>query len=242
MVPVYPRHPQMLAQQALTVQAATGDRLTLGIGLSHQMVIEGMWGMSFERPARYMREYLSILAPLLNGEVVHVDGEVLTTHTFAPLEIPESAPPALLVAALAPTMLKIAGEWTDGTITWMTGVATIGNHIAPAISASAHAAGRRAPRIATSLPVTVTTDPERAREQINKAFAIYPSLPSYKAMLDKEGAAEPADVAFIGTEEQVTAQIRSLENAGATDFIAAMVGTREERERTESLLSSLVKG
>ena len=188
-VPVYPRHPMMLAQQALTVQAATDNRLLLGIGLSHQVVVEGMWGLSYERPAAYMKEYLASLMPLLHGEAVRCEGERVTTNAFAPLEIADVEPPPVLVAALGDTMLKLAGRVADGTITWMTGTGTIEGHIAPTISAAAEAAGRPSPRVVVSLPIAVTADHEAARDRMNEAFAIYPNLPAYKAMLDKEGAA-----------------------------------------------------
>ena len=124
-VPVHPRHPMMLAAQALTVQWATGNRLLLGIGLSHQVVVEGIWGMSFDRPARYMKEYLSSLMPLLRGEVVNSTGERVTTNAFLPIEIPGVEAPPVLVAALGPAMLKLAGTVADGTVTWMTGTGTI---------------------------------------------------------------------------------------------------------------------
>ena len=240
-VPVYPRHPMMLAQQALTVQMATDNRLLLGIGLSHQVVVENMWGMSFERPAAYMREYLSALMPLLRGEGVHSDGERVTTHAFAPLDIANVEPPPVLVAALADTMLKLAGRVADGTITWMTGTATIGSHIVPTITAAAEAAGRPAPRVVVSLPITVTNDGEGAKERINEVFSIYPNLPSYKAMLDKEGAEAAADIGFVGDEEAVAASISKLADAGATDFVGAIVGDAEERARGLALLSELAR-
>ena len=161
-VPVYPRHPMMLAQQALTVQLATANRLILGIGLSHQVVVEGMWGISFDKPARYMKEYLEILLPLLHGETVSVAGERLTTHTFAPLDVRDVTAPPVLVAALGDTMLKLAGRVADGTVTWMTGISTIASHVAPVIVAAAEKAGRPAPRIGVALPVTVTADIDAA--------------------------------------------------------------------------------
>jgi F420-dependent oxidoreductase-like protein len=240
-VPIYPRHPMMLAQQALTVQMATGNRLILGIGLSHQVVVEGVWGLSFEKPARYMKEYLAALMPLLHGETVRVEGERVTTNAFAPLEISGATAPPVLVAALGDTMLKLAGRVADGTVTWMTGTRTIASHIAPVIHAAAAKAGRPAPRIGVSLPVSVTADIETARERVNKEFSIYPNLPSYRAMLDKEGAESPADVAFLGDEEAVTAAIEKLAEGGATDFVASVVGTREERERTFALLSEMAR-
>jgi F420-dependent oxidoreductase-like protein len=240
-VPVYPRHPMMLAQQALTVQAATDNRLLLGIGLSHQVVVEGMWGMSFDRPATYMKEYLASLMPLLHGETVSSAGERVTTNAFAPVSIPGATPPPVFVAALGSTMLKLAGTVADGTITWMTGTATIGNHIAPTIAAAAEAAGRPAPRVAVGLPVAVTHDVDAAKERVNEAFSIYPNLPSYKAMLDKEGAAQAGDIGFIGDEESVAASIRRLADAGATDFLAGLVGDAAERDRGLKLLSELVR-
>jgi F420-dependent oxidoreductase-like protein len=240
-VPVYPRHPMMLAQQALTVQAATDNRLILGIGLSHQVVVEGMWGMSYDRPARYMKEYLASLMPLLRGETVHSDGEVVTTHAFQPIGTPGVQPPPVVLAALAPTMLKLAGTVADGTITWMTGSDTVASHIVPTIRAAAEAAGRPEPRVMVSLPVTVTADPDAAAERINAANAIYPTLPSYKAMLDKEGAQAPADVAFIGDEQHVTGSIEKLATDGATDLLAGTFGNAEEQARTFALLSELAR-
>jgi 5,10-methylenetetrahydromethanopterin reductase len=240
-VPIYPRHPMMLAQQALTVQAATGNRLLLGIGLSHQVVVEGMWGMSFDKPARYMKEYLASLMPSLRGETVSSTGERVTANAFQPLDIPGDlqAPPTL-VAALGSTMLQLAGRVADGTITWMTGTSTIEGHIAPTIRAAAEKAGRPAPRVAVSLPVSVTADVEGTKELVNKVFAIYPNLPSYKAMLDMEGAQAAADIGFVGDEDSVIASIEKLAAAGATDYVASIVGTKEEQERTFALLSELV--
>jgi 5,10-methylenetetrahydromethanopterin reductase len=240
-VPVYPRHPMMLAQQALTVQMVTDNRLLLGIGLSHQVVVENMWGMSFERPAAYMREYLAALMPLLHGEAVHADGERVTTHAFTPLDIAHVEAPPVLVAALADTMLKLAGRVADGTVTWMTGTATIGDHIVPTITAAAEAAGRPAPRVVASLPISVTNDLDGAKERINEAFSIYPNLPSYKAMLDKEGAEAAADIAFVGDEESVAASISKLADVGATDFVAAIVGDAAERARGLALLGEIAR-
>jgi F420-dependent oxidoreductase-like protein len=243
-VPVYPRHPMVLAQQALTVQAATGNRLLLGIGLSHQVVVENIWGLSYERPAAYMREYLASLLPLLRCEVVHSSGERVTTNAFMPIGIPAAEPPPVLVAALGDAMLKLTGTVADGTITWMTGGGTVESHISPRIRAAADAAGRPEPRVVVCLPIAITAEADRARvaEQINAELAIYPTLPSYKAMLDKEGAQSPADVAFIGDEESVAASIQKLAEGGATDFVGAIAGDAGERRRALSLLSELAKG
>ncbi len=240
-VPVYPRHPMMLAQQALTVQWATGNRLLLGIGLSHQVVVENVWGMSWDRPARYMEEYLSSLMPLLRGEAARSTGERVTTNAFMPIAIPGVEPPPVLVAALGPAMLKLAGTVADGTATWMTGTGTVASHIVPTITAAAEASGRPAPRVVVALPVAVTKDSDAAKQRINEELSIYPNLPSYRAMLDKEGAATAADIAFVGDEESVAASITALADAGATDFVAAIAGDRAERERGFALLSELAR-
>jgi F420-dependent oxidoreductase-like protein len=223
------------------VQWATGNRLLLGIGLSHQIVVEGMWGLSFEKPARYMKEYLAALMPLLSGQKVDVDGERVTTHAVVPLTLGDATAPPVLVAALGTTMLRLAGRVADGTVTWMTGTRTVASHISPVIREAAEKAGRPVPRIGVALPVSVTADIETARERVNKEFGMYPNLPSYKAMLDKEGADSPADVAFLGDEDAVTASIEQLAAAGATDFVASVVGNRDERQRTFSLLSALAR-
>ena len=238
-VPIHPRHPQMLAQQALTVQSASGDRLCLGIGVSHQMVVEGLWGYSYERPGRYMREYLEALMPMLRGETAMVTGEVVQAITVAPLDIPDTAPPPVLVAALASYMLKITGELADGTVTWMTGISTIASHVAPRIAEAASAAGRPSPRVVVSLPVCVTDDPARAKDDIDSAFSIYPTLPSYAAMLEKEGVERPADISLVGTEEQVRDAIGRLEAAGGSELVAAISGNAAEREATFGFLGSL---
>lgn len=238
-VPVYSRHPQVMAQQALTVQAATGGRLTLGIGMSHQVVVEGLWGLSYERPARFLREYLAALVPMLSGEQVRAEGEVVTARTMGPLEVPGASRPGLLVAALGPVLLGIAGRVADGTVTWMTGRRTIAEHVAPTIVQAAAAAGRPAPRVVVALPAVVTDDPAAARERIDRVLAVYPSLPSYKAMLDREGAERPSDIALVGAEDEVAAGVAGLEAAGATDFVASVIGTADDRARTDALLSSL---
>ena len=238
-VPTYPRHPVMLAGQALTVQAATDGRLTLGIGLSHQIVIENVFGQSFERPARHMREYLSILVPLLDGEQVTFAGETLSASTFGPLQIAAPAPP-VLVAALGDTMLNLAGRLASGTVTWMTGPATIGSHIVPTIRAAAAAASRPEPRIGVGLPVCVTDDTDAARAKASEVFAIYGQLPSYRAMLDREGAGGPADVAIVGDEAEVKDQVRRLADLGATDFCGAPFGSREQIKASVGALAALV--
>jgi len=237
-VPTYPRHPTVLAQQALTAQDATGNRFTLGIGLSHQLVIEGLFGYSFAKPIRHMREYLETLVPLLRGENPGFAGETVTVRVG--VDVKGATPPPVLVAALGTQMLELAGTLADGTVTWMTGPATIESHIVPTITAAAARAGRDAPRVGVGLPVCVTSDEARARERAARTFEMYGSLPSYRAMLDREGAPGPADVALVGDEDALAAQVQRLADGGATDFVANVYGTPEERDRTRALLRSLV--
>jgi len=228
----------MLAQQALTTQAASGGRFILGIGLSHQVVIEGMFGMSFEKPARHMREYLEVLTPLLRGEPVDYKGGEYRVK--ANLAVPGAAPVPLLVAALGPVLLGLAGRLADGTITWMTGPRTLADHIAPALGKAARAAGRPEPRIVAGLPISLCRDAAAAREAVAKTFEIYGMLPSYRAMLDREHAAGPADVALLGDEASLRTQIARLRDAGVTDFDAAVTPVEEGSEqRTIEFLASL---
>ena len=236
-VPTYPRHPMMLAQQALTTQEITGGRLALGIGLSHQLVIEGMFGYSFDKPLRHMRESLEVLIPLMRDGNVSFAGETVTAR--GAIDVQGATPPPVLLAALGPKMLELAGTVADGTVTWMTGPATIASHIAPTISEAASRAGRPAPRIGIGLPVCVTDDTDKARAAAAKGFEIYGTLPSYRAMLDREGAGGPADVAIVGDEDSVRAQILHLAEVGGTDFVGNVFGSRDERARTRELLRSI---
>lgn len=237
-IPTYPRHPAVLAQQALTADLAVGGRLALGIGLSHQIVIKDMYGYSFERPARHMREYLAVLAPLLAGDPVSFDGE--TVQARIGLSVPRSGHKMpLLLAALAPQMLRLAGSLADGTVLWMTGPATVRDYVVPLITKAAQEAGQPSPRVVCILPVCVTNDPEQARVDAGKAFAIYGQLPSYRAMLDREGAAGPGDVAIVGDEDAVEAQIMALADAGVTDFVAGEYARGSDGPRTRAFLRKL---
>ena len=240
-VPIQPRHPSMLAAQARTVQDAIGGQLSLGIGLSHQVVVEGLWGLSFERPAAYMREYLDALVPMLRGEKVSAQGERIRAVAQGPLGPKDVRTPALLIAALGPKMLEMAGAMADGTVLWMTGPKTIASHTAPTIRAAALAAGRPSPRIVCALPITVTRDVAGARQRVNEAFAIYPTLPSYAAMMEREGAKEPADVALLGSREHVSELLTRLSEAGVSEYSAAVVGSEPEREATYDLLADFTR-
>ncbi len=238
-VPTYPRHPVALAQQTLTAQAACGGRFHLGIGLSHKIVIEDLLGLSYARRARHMREYLAVLAPLLRGEPAKFEGEEFRVNVS--LTIPRADPVPTLIAALGDHMLRIAGQTADGTILWMTGPETIESHVEPKLRAAARDAGRPAPRIVAGLPIVLTDDVDAARKAIDETLVIYGQLPSYRAMLDKEGAAGPADVSLVGNESELDARIQRLVDIGVTDFCASIVPVGDGvAERTLDYLTSKV--
>lgn len=237
-VPTFPRHPLVLAGQVLTARSVVGDRLTLGIGLSHESMMAEL-GIGFEKPIRHLREYLSILLPLLATGKVAFDGESLSCH--ATLFQPPAVPCPVLVAALGPQALRVAGARCHGTTLAWVGPRTIREHIVPTLTAAADAAGRPAPRVVATLPVCVTDDEDRVRGIVAQGLSMYGRLPSYRAMFDREGVDGPADVALIGGEDQVRDAIASLAAAGVTDFAATEFATTdEERERTRALLAALL--
>lgn len=235
-VPVYPTHPVVLAQSAMTTQAATGGRFTLGLGTSHRFVVENVWGMEFDRPRHRMADFLRILVPAMAGDHVEVHGEQLSATTLRPLELPGIAPPDIVLAALGPAMLRLAGAHADGTVTWMTGVRTVTEHIVPTIAAAAERAARPAPRVIAGLPVCVTDKPAAAREAARREFAVYDNVPSYRAMLDREGFAHAGDAALIGTADEVVDQIGEVAEAGATELCANIFGDPNEQAATVEVL------
>lgn len=237
-VPTYPRHPMVMAEQAMTTSMLTGGRFTLGIGLSHKPVVEGMWGYSFAKPIRHAREYLDALMPLVRGEAVSVAGETITAR--GKLEIKAEEPPVLL-AALGPQMLKLAGARCAGTITWMTGAKTLAKLTIPTINDAAAEAGRPTPEVAAGFPIWVTDDAAAARANAAKTFEIYGQLPSYRAMLDLEGIGGPEDLAITGDEAACAARVEELIAAGVTQFAASeFANNTEDRQRTRAFLTGLL--
>ena len=236
-IPTYPRHPMMLAQQALTVNQVSNGRLDLGIGLSHKPVVEGMWGISFDAPVGHMSDYLQILMALLHNGTISYGGKHLTSR--GGIDVPADAPP-VLVAALGPQMLKLVGRVADGTVTWMTGPETIRNHISPIINASAEEAGRPVPQVIAAVPVCITSDLDIAEEYAKRDFGFYGDLPSYRAMLEREGLANSWDIALSGSFEEVAEGLQKYSDSGGTQVVAAVYGPDEAREQTVSELAKLM--
>jgi F420-dependent oxidoreductase-like protein len=224
-VPTHPRHPVALAAQALTVDDALGGRLTLGVGVSHEKVIDGQLGLtSIGRSA--MREYLSILRPLLAEQRVDFHGETMRTRIRLDASVSGWPPPPVLLAALGEQMLRVAGSLADGFVSWMTGLRTLEDHSIPVITAAAREAGRPAPRIMVGLPILLTDDAAAGRARAGEEFAVYGRLPSYRAMLEAEGATSPGDIAVVGDEASIAGTLKRVEEMGATDFQATPSVTR----------------
>ena len=237
-VPVYTRHPVALAQQALTVNKALGGNLTLGVGASHQVLVERVWGESFDHPVTYMAEYLEILQLLLEERQAYMKGKRLVMR--GELDIDGPACP-VMIAALGPRMLELAGSAAAGTVTWMAGPKTIRDFIAPTIKAAAAAAGRGAPEVAVGVPVCVTDDVERARARAVEMLRKEEQASSYKRMLDREGVSSGGEICIVGNEDHVSEALAALFTAGATSVLAVPLGTGDEIERTWELLAALVK-
>jgi F420-dependent oxidoreductase-like protein len=238
----YTCHPVLQANRgASTAAVMRRAGLTLGVGPSHRPVIEDRYGLSYDDVAAHTEEYVTILGALLRGEGVDHRGKHFRVDL--PVVQPPPFPVSVMVSALAPRLLRVAGELTDGTILWMANAKSIDVHVAPKIIAAASAAGCPAPRIVAGLPVAVHDDVDEARATAATMFANYGTLPNYRRILDIGGAAGPADAAIVGDETRVTAEIQALFDAGATDVWAALfpVGADRaaSRQRTRALLQQL---
>lgn len=241
-MPTYPRHPLAMAQQALSVQAACGGRLALGIGPSHPVVIEHMHGLSYAKPYTNTREYLEVLERAFAGPgQVHYEGGEYRVNAL--LDVPGATPVPILLAALAPKMLRLAGSRTAGTITWMTDERSVAEHVVPHLQDGAAEAGRPMPRIVAGLPVCVCDDASVARERAARVFSVYEGIPTYQRILATGDAAGPADVAIVGTEAQVRTRLEAYRDAGVTDLAATVFAVGDDREasmrRTHELLATL---
>ena len=239
-IATWPRHPLMLAAQALTTSELTQGRLVLGIGLAHKPTIEGTFKVPFARPARHMEDYLAVLLPALRERRVSHEGDIWSAETEALGGPPDVAVPSVMLAAMGPRMLEMAGAQTDGDILWLSGPRTIETLIAPALHEAAEAHGRPAPRIVASVPVCVTDDADAMRELIAGFLVGYNDLPSYRGVMDLEGVDGPAGVSLVGDEAAVRAGLQRFADAGATDFSALeFVFAEDEVRRTRALLKDV---
>ncbi len=241
-MPTYPRHPVAMAQQALSAQAACGGRAVLGIGPSHPVVIEHMHGLPYTHPARHTGEYVDVLKLAIHGtgHISH-QGEFFQIETM--FEVPGASEMPVLVAALAPLMLRMAGSKADGTITYWANERAIAEHVVPAIAGAAANAGRPAPRVVAGIPVALVSDVDDAKQRAAKLFAGYSGIPAYQRIRGEGGDDALPDIAIIGDEKTVESRLRGYADAGATDLAAAVIGLDDDREgsmqRTMQLLADL---
>ncbi len=227
-VPTPPRHPAALAQQALTVQAASGGRLTLGVGVSHEVVMARRLGLECSRPLQHAREYLEVLRPLLAGEkVAHAGSEFRVAFQLDPVG---SAAPPILLAALGPNMLALAGHSADGCAIWLGGPSYLAGLAVPRVRAAAAAAARPEPRIACGLPLALTRDTKVARRAARAFLAASSKLPAYQRVVGREGAGQAADLALIGDENELERALDRLAGLGVTDFNAVLFPVPEDPE------------
>jgi 5,10-methylenetetrahydromethanopterin reductase len=240
-LPIQVAHPMLTAQRALTLNAISGGRFKLGLGVNHPSFSEDLWGIPWEKPVRRMSEYLDGLLPLLAGEEADATGQLVTTR--GSLRISGVAAPQVYIAALGPQMLRLAGRRTAGTITWMTGPKTLASHIGPVLRDAAAAAGRPegAVKVLAGLPVCVTDDADGARTSAAERFALYNTLPSYRAMLDREGFSNAEEAALIGDEATVADRIDEVRGAGVDEFLAFPFGDEESHTRTRALLRKVAQ-
>jgi F420-dependent oxidoreductase-like protein len=246
-VPVQPRHPIALAQQALSVQAVLQGRLALGLGVSHHWIVDEMLGLPYERPAATMRAHLDVLDQALAGPgTVDVENELFRVHN--PLDVTDITPTPVLIAALGPVMLRIAGERTDGTILWMADERAIDSHVVPHITKAAEAVGRPSPRIVAGIPVCVCGDDEVdvAVARTNRVLSEAEVSPNYQKLLDLGDARAVGDLLAAGSESTVEKRLRSFADAGVTDLSVRVVPIGEgrdellaSRDRTRAYLASL---
>jgi F420-dependent oxidoreductase-like protein len=226
-----------MASEALLTNQAIGGRLILGLGLSHRPIVETKWGQPFVRPVRLLSEYLQILVPLLDHREVDFMGEMLGARMA--LRADGAPRPTVLVAAMGPQTLRVAGRYSDGTDTWMTGPRTLAELTVPTLTAAAEAARRPAPIVAAGLPICVTHDTNGGRARVAATYGHHATFPTYRTMLDREGMSGPEDLALVGDEDTVLARLRELASVGVTDFIASPFGTPDEIRTTRATLRAI---
>jgi F420-dependent oxidoreductase-like protein len=236
-----------MAQEFLSNQAVCEGRFTLGLGASHHWVIEGQLGLPYERPAHLMRNYLEVLNAALEGPgEVHVENDAYRVHS--PVDVTDQGPNPIVLAALAPVMLRIAGEQASGTLLWMADERAVAEHVVPRITKAAAGAGRPAPRIIAGVPVALCPKDEvdAARAWANQALGHAEYSPNYQRLLEHGDANDVGDILAAGDESAILERLRAFRDAGATDLAVRVLALGRDREariasrkRTLALLSSL---
>lgn len=244
-IPIFGRHPLLISSQAQTTQAATHGRYDLGLALGAPAFVEGVFGLPYDRPIALLREFLTALRPLLETGSADHRGERLTAVTRLPATVPGAEPTVpILVAAMGPQALRVTGELADGTLPYLAGPKTLGEHIVPTITSAAEKAGRPAPRVVAFLAAVVTSDVDRVRENAGRELAFYDQVPSYQRVVGLEGKQRAAELAVVGDEQTVADAVRRYRDAGATEVVVTStnLGGPEDQRRTWRLLGELAKG
>jgi F420-dependent oxidoreductase-like protein len=233
-VPIQTRHPIAMAQAALSNQAVCEGRFTLGLGTSHHWIIADMLGLPYERPAHEMRNYLQVLNAALRGPgSVDVENDGYRVHS--PIDVTDWGPNPVVLAALGPVMLRLAGEHTSGTILWMADERAVAEHVVPRITRAA--AGRPAPRVIVGVPITVCRNDEvdDARAHANRVLGQAEFSPNYQRLLARGDATTMGHILAAGDESAVVARLRAFRDAGATDLAVRLLPVGPNREaRIES--------
>lgn len=237
-VPIQGRHPIPLALQALTAADAAGPgRLTVGLGVTHPSLSEGWFGVPYRGIVDVCDEVVEALDGLLSSDRrCEVVGDHVTARVSTPLSGP---PPGMVLAALGPRMLDLAGRRTDGTVTWMTGPVSLGRDVVPALRRAAEGALRPTPRVIVGIPVCVTDDLTAARERLAPMMERVATMPSYGRKVAAEGVDDPVDLVLLGDEDRVGEHLARFVGAGMTELCANVVGTPDEQARTREFLVSL---
>jgi F420-dependent oxidoreductase-like protein len=247
-VPLQAQHPIALARQALSAHAATGGRLALGVGPSHHWIVKDMLGLPYEKPARFTRDYLDVLDAARQAPgPIDVENSTFTVHN--PLELGPIAPLPILVAALGPVMLDLAGERADGTILWMADERAVSDHVVPRITKAAERSGRAAPRIVAGIPVCLCAPSrvDEARERANRILGEAEISPNYQRLLGYGDAQDVGDLCAVGDEEAIMKRFQQFANAGVTDLSMRLLPIGDNRDelivskyRTREIIAGLV--
>ncbi len=241
-VPIYPRHPLVMAQQAVTVNALAPGRLRLGVGTSHRHVMENMYGLSMSSPLAYLREYVEVMRQLLwEGRVDHQGTFFKVVASF-----PRPTPIPLLISALGEKAFRLAGEIADGAISWVCPVPYLLDTALPALRAGAQAQHRPVPALVAHIPVAMSTDEAAVEAAAMPRILFYTQAPFYVHMFEEAGFPITADgsgiaalvkaLVLAGTEAQVKKRVRELIASGLDELLLMLVPVADEAREREQLL------